>query len=299
MNTEKTKGHLMATFTVLVWGTTFISTKVLLKDFNPIEILFIRFVLGFIALYIACPKPFKVKDKRQEILFAGAGLTGICLYYLLENIALTYTMASNVGVIVAISPFFTAILSHIFLKGDDKLKPSFFIGFIFAITGISLISFNGQSLSLNPLGDILAILATLTWAIYSVITRKLSVYGYNTIQMTRKMFSYGIFFMIPTLFVFDVNLDFTRFLNPVNTLNILFLSFCASALCFVTWNFAVKTLGALKTTIYIYAMPVITILTSVIVLKEKITPMAMLGTILTLMGLVISEFKFNKKRDVH
>ena len=70
-----------------------------------------------------------------------------------------------------------------------------------------------------------------------------------------------------------------------------FLSFGASAACFVTWNCAVNILGALKTSIYIYAIPVITIVTSVIILHEKITPMAIIGTILTLMGLLISESK--------
>ncbi len=291
MNSSNIKGHLLAFITVFVWGTTFISTKILLNDFQPVEILFFRFIAGFTALFIACPKFLKIKDKKQEFLFIGAGLTGICLYYLLENIALTYTLASNIGVIVAVSPFFTAILSHIFLKGEEKLRISFFIGFIFAITGIFIISFNGKQLSLNPKGDILALIAAFVWAIYSIITKKLNSFGYNTIQVTRRTFFYGIIFMIPTLFVSDFELNFNRFLEPTNLFNILFLSFCASAACFVTWNCAVKILGAVKASIYIYAIPVVTIVTSVIILHENITPMAVLGTILTLSGLLISESK--------
>ena len=84
-----------------------------------------------------------------------AGICGVTLYFLFENIALTYTMASNVGVIVAISPFFTALFSHIF-NPDETLQPRFFLGFLLAIGGIALISFNGQALQLNPLGDFLA-----------------------------------------------------------------------------------------------------------------------------------------------
>ncbi|MDD4599539.1 MAG: DMT family transporter, partial [Negativicutes bacterium] len=86
-----------------------------------------------------------------------------------ENIALTYTFASNVGGIISIAPFFTAIFAHLFLDGE-KLRWQFFIGFAVAIIGIFLISFNGSShLKLNPTGDILAVLAAMVWAAYSVL----------------------------------------------------------------------------------------------------------------------------------
>ena len=95
MTNKTAAGHLSALITILIWGTTFISTKVLLQDFQPIEILFFRFVLGLIALFLVHPHPLKGTSLRQELTFAAAGLSGVCLYYLLENIALTYTMASN------------------------------------------------------------------------------------------------------------------------------------------------------------------------------------------------------------
>ena len=97
--------------------------------------------------------------------------------------------------------------------------------------------------------------------------------------------------MIPTLFLFDFHWDLSRFSHPVYLLNILFLGLGASALCFVTWNFAVKLLGAVKTSIYIYMVPVITVVTSVLILKEEITAAAALGIALTLGGLLLSEGK--------
>ena len=79
-------GHLTAVITILIWGTTFISTKVLLTSFTPIEILFCRFIIGFIALNIFYTKRMKIKDRKHELLFAFAGLCGITLYFLFENI---------------------------------------------------------------------------------------------------------------------------------------------------------------------------------------------------------------------
>ena len=297
MDKKTTTGHITALVTIMIWGTTFISTKILLADFTPIEILFFRFLLSLLVLIVIYPKRLNIKDKKQEILFAAAGLCGICLYYLLENIALTYTMASNVGVIISVAPFFTAVLSHVFLKTEEKLKSQFFVGFVVAMIGICLISFNGNELELNPIGDILAIAAAFVWAVYSLLTRKISSYGLNTIGTTRKIFTYGILFMLPFLFVFDFNLDVQKVIKPEYVLNLIYLGLGASALCFVTWNYAVGVLGTVKTSVYIYIVPVITATSSVIVLKEKITWVAAIGIGLTLIGLFFSEskLKFRKR----
>lgn len=297
MRNNCTMGHLASLLTIVIWGTTFISTKVLLTDFQPVEILYFRFAMGLIALLLIYPRRLKGTSKAQELTFAAAGLCGICLYYLLENIALTYTMASNVGVIISVAPFFTALLSHLFLK-EERPKVNFFIGFAVAMVGIFLISFNGSKLELNLMGDLLALLAAFIWACYSVLTKKISGYGYHTILTTRRIFCYGILFMIPPLFLFDFRLELARFANPVYLFNIIFLGLGASALCFVTWNFAVKMLGAVKTSIYIYMIPVITVVTSVVILHEKITALAAVGTVLTLAGLALSESKlFSRKEE--
>ncbi len=296
MKNKQTIGHLLVLFTIIIWGTTFISTKVLLIDFQPVEILFFRFVMGLLALLIAYPHRLKGTTIRQELTFAAAGLCGICLYYLLENIALTYTLASNVGVIISVAPFFTAMVSQFFIKDQEKLSVNFFIGFLVAMVGIILISFNGSTLQLNPTGDLLALLAAFIWACYSNLIKKIGSFGYHTILTTRRVFIYGILFMIPTLYLFDFNWNITRFSNPVYLFNLLFLGLGASALCFVTWNYAVKVLGAIKTSVYIYIVPVITVVASVLILHEKITRTAGIGTLLTLIGLFLSEYK-SKKED--
>lgn len=290
MKTNHTLGHLASLLTICIWGTTFVSTKILLVDFQPVEILFFRFVMGLIALLLVYPRRLKGTSRSQELSFAAAGLCGVCLYYLLENIALTYALASNVGVIISVSPFFTGLLSHLLLK-EEKPKANFFLGFAVAMAGIVLISFNGSRLELSPAGDLLALLAALVWALYSVLTKKISGYGYHTILTTRRIFFYGLLFMIPALFLFDFELRLSRFADSGYLFNIIFLGLGASALCFVTWNFAVKVLGAVKTSIYLYMVPVITVVTSVLILHEQITVLAACGTILTLVGLFLSESK--------
>ncbi|MBZ5216516.1 DMT family transporter [Bacillus paralicheniformis] len=288
---RETAGHLAAVITIIIWGTTFVSTKVLLEDFAPVDILFYRFLIGLIVLIMVHPHVLTFRSWRQEALFAGAGLCGVTLYFLLENIALTLTYASNAGMIVVVIPMITAVLAHFFLSGE-KLEPRFFIGFAAAFTGLALIFFNGQMmLKLNPLGDILAAASAFVWAAYAILMKKISTFGYHTIQCTQRIFLYGLLFMVPALFLFDFRFDASPFASPANWLNILFLGAGASALCFVTWNWSVGVLGAVKTSAYIYMVPVITIAASVVILQEKLTWVAFCGGALTLAGLYISESK--------
>ncbi|MFB6499360.1 DMT family transporter [Bacillus haynesii] len=288
---RETAGHLAAVITIIIWGTTFVSTKVLLENFPPVDILFYRFLIGLIVLIMVHPHMLTFQSWRQEALFAGAGLCGVTLYFLLENIALTLTYASNAGMIVAVIPMITAVLAHFLLSGE-KLEPRFFIGFAAAFTGLALIFFNGQMmLKLNPLGDILAAASAFVWAAYAILMKKISTFGYHTIQYTQRIFLYGLLFMVPALFLFDFRFDASPFASPVNWLNILFLGAGASALCFVTWNWSVGVLGAVKTSAYIYMVPVITIAASVAILQEKLTWVAFCGGALTLAGLYISETK--------
>lgn len=290
MNGQRTlRGHLAALLTIFIWGMTFISTKVLLKGFTPVEILVLRFLLGYAALWVMFPRRLRFSGLRRELLFAGAGLCGLTLYYLFENIALTYTLASNVGVIVSVSPFFTALLAHFTLDGE-KLHARFFVGFAAAIAGIFLIDFNGSFvLRLNPLGDFLALLAAMIWAVYSVLMKKISLLGLPTIGCTRRIFFYGLVFMAPAVWVSPFRFSAGSLFNPVMLLNLLFLGVGASAMCFVTWNWSVGVLGAVKTSVYIYLIPIITIAASVLLLGEQLTWVALLGAALTMAGLFLSE----------
>ncbi|WP_371264616.1 DMT family transporter [Paenibacillus sp. PDC88] len=295
----RSTGHILAMFTIFIWGTTFVSTKLLLSDFNPIEVLFLRFLIGYFILLLLYPRSVKTSSIKEELLFAGAGLSGVTLYFLLENIALTLTLAASVGIIVSIAPFFTALFAHFFLEGE-KLSVSFIVGFIIALIGILLIGFNGSFvLKLNPLGDFLAILAPVFWAIYSVLMKKISERNYHTIGSTRKVFFYGLIFMLPTLLLFDIDLSFSKLTEPMSLLHLLYLGIGASALCFVTWNRAVGILGAVKTSIYIYFVPVITVIASHLVLSEPLSWAIVIGAVLTLVGSFISERRTKPQYSNH
>ena len=233
---EKTiniKGHLAAIFCVLIWSITYISTKVLLEDFSPTEILFFRTILAYVFLFILSPKPIHPRKDRRELLYALAGLCGSTLYFIFQNIGLIYTTASNAGVIVCIAPMFTAIIAT-FLGTGEKIRPMFVVGFILAISGCTLIVFNGSFvLHLNPLGDILMLLGAVSWAFYCNILILADDGELSLIQRTRKIFFYGILFLLLLLPFMDFHLGLERLLRPELLSNMIFLGVLASGTCFL------------------------------------------------------------------
>ena len=288
LKNKKLIGHLLAIFTIIVWGTTFIATKILLKDFSPMEILFFRFLLGYLALLAVKPKFIKAVSWKQEGIFFLASISGISLYQYLENLSLEYTTASNVSIIIACSAFFTAIFSKIFLK-DEKITKFFFLGFIVSIIGVALVSFNGNvETGVFPLGDLIAIGCALLWGIYSVSVKIASSYKYDSLLVTRRIMFYGTIVLVPFCIFGNQDMSLGRFANMENLLLMLFLGLIASSLCFFTWNLAVEYIGAVQTGLYIYFNPVVTIIFGMIFLDEKLRFMGVIGTILIFIGLIVS-----------
>lgn len=288
MKNKKLFLNLLALITVIIWGTTFISSKILLNTLTPLEVMFYRFVIAYVLLLLLHPKFHKVKSLKEEVLFLISGITGGSLYFLTENTAVKISQVSNVGLIVATAPIITALLAHFFTKGE-KLNKNLVIGFLIAISGVFLVMFNGNFvLKLNPSGDLLALAAALCWSIYSIITKKFGD-KYNYLYLTRKIFFYALLTMIPFLFTSQFNFNISKLLDFNIGINLLFLGVIASSICYVVWNYTVANLGVVKTNNYIYLVPAVTLIFSILILHENITTCSMIGALLIFCGVYVSE----------
>ncbi|WP_443739140.1 DMT family transporter [Treponema sp.] len=302
--------YILAAFCILVWGVSFICTKYLLRTFSSLEILILRFVTGYIAFGIISPKPLKTSGIKEELLFMGAGLCGITIYQFVENIAIYFTAANNVSIIVSTCPMFTAIIAAIFLH-EKTITKNFVLGFVIAMTGIVLVTLNGSSeFSLSPKGDLLALGSAICWGFYSLFVSKINSLGHGNFASTRRIFFWALIFMIPLAvygLVFggkSTSINFcpaentARWSDWKNILNLVILGVFASSLAFVAWNKTCKALGTVKTTAAIYMVCVVTIIFSFIFLGEKISLAGLFGTFLTILGLFISEKKQNKNINI-
>ena len=305
-------GYALATISIFFWGITFICTKALLTDFSALEILFFRFVAAYLGLWIIRPKLMKI-ERRDNILFMLAGLSGVVLYQFTENMAINFTNASNVSVIVSICPLFTAIIAQYFLK-ENHLNLWFLLGFIISIFGVALVCFNGKTeLELNPIGDLLALFSAICWGFYSLFVSLINKKNYDPVCTARRVFFYAVLFMLPlmaigygvsrgqtpdqaqsgmaaSMFVtLDKAINAQRFTKPMNWVNLLFLGVIASGFCFSAWNKACEIVGTVKVSCGLYLIPVVTIIFAFFTLGEQITVLGGIGAVVTIIGLFVSE----------
>jgi len=281
--------HLIAILTVIVWGTTYISTKVLIgHGLRPAEIFFFRFLMAYFCIWLFSSHRIWSACWKDELLFLATGLTGGSLYFLFENTALSITLASNVALILCTAPILTAFLYFLVHRGE-RLKPNLIYGSIIAFSGVALVIFNGGFiLRINPLGDMLTLLAALMWAFYSLIIKNLNA-KYPTLFVTRKVFFYGLLTILPVFLFEPLRFDQSVLFKWPVLLNLLFLGLIASMLCYISWNEAAKHLGILRVTNYIYFSPMVTLVASAMLIHERITLVALVGSVFILAGVYMAE----------
>lgn len=285
---EKLTGRLFAAFTITIWGSTFISSKKLLAVYTPSQIMLTRFLLAYCALWLLRPRRLHL-SRRQEASFLLLGLAGCSAYFYTENTALTYTLASNVSIIVAAAPIFTAAAAH--FAGVERFRKSTLWGFLTAFTGVILVVCNGTFvLKLNPRGDLLALCAAACWAVYSVLLRQTGQ-GLDPILVTRRTLFWGAATTIVPVLLEGTPFPVQPLAEPAILGNLLFLGLIGSGLCYVLWNEAFRRLGVVATNNFIYLNPFITIITARIFLDEPISPLAILGAALITAGVAAAQWE--------
>lgn len=291
-------GHFGAILVVSIWGTTFISSKVLLNNgLLPADIFFFRFMMAYICVSLLSHNKMWADNWKDEMCLFGLGIMGGSLYFLTENQALAYSTASNVSILVSTTPLLTALLVSIFYK-NERMNRLQVAGSIIAFIGVVLVVLNGQLiLHLNPKGDSLALTASLTWACYSLVMRRVMGH-YDSKFITRKVFGYGVFsILLYFIFVQPLNWNSDLLSRPIVIGNLLYLGLCASTGGFLIWNWVMKELGAVKSTNYIYAQSPIAMFCSAIVLGERITWMAIIGVVVLITGMMMAQRLGKKKME--
>jgi drug/metabolite transporter (DMT)-like permease len=280
--------HFLAAVVVLIWGCTFINSKLLLNHgMEAHEIYALRFLFAYVCILFISPRKLWSESWQDELRMFVLGITGGTLYFITENEAVRIGYVNNVSFIVCTAPMVTTLLALIFIK-EVKATRNLVVGTILATLGVGFVIFNGHFvLNLNPLGDMLALCACLCWAIYSILLKNVSE-KYSAVFITRKVFFYGLVTVLPVFIFSPWHFSLNSFMRPVVWGNLLFLGFVASFMCFVLWSWVSKQLGALVASNYIYLNPISTVVFSAIFLGETMTPMAFIGSSMILFGVYLS-----------
>ena len=279
---EKRRGYFVLITAILIWGTTFFVTKIVLREIGPLQLTGIRFLLGFALMApLAARKGFKLKDifKREFMLF---GLTGTALYYALENLGMAYTTITATVLIQSILPVLTAILAVIFLK--ERLNVIQIIGIIMVTIGMVLVSLDTTASTDAPnplLGNLLIFLGCISWAVYT-IQGSMMVSNYSTIVMAAASTGAGAVLLAP--FVgWEIAVIGLPHLSLIGWLGILYLGLVASGSTTYLWNEAIRYLPASVASTYLNLVPVIALVTSFFV-GERPPLIQVIGGVLAILG---------------
>lgn len=292
----KIVGHLAALLTAVCWGCSFIASKVLMEDalMTPVEVYVYRFAIAYVIMLLFTFRDLRSKSWSDEIQLALCGVCSGTLYFLMENYALMYTTTGNVSLLSSISPIFTAILLSIIYK--TKMEKGETIGSAVAFMGVAMVILSeslgkGMGLEIHPFGDLLALSCAMSWAVYSIVIKRL-IPIYSTLFITRKLFFYGLLTSVPLLLAQSQPLHFSALLDfshPEYLLDMLFLAVMCSSVAYLLWNESMKIIGSLATNNYIYLQPPVTMIAGWLLLGEKIYMFGYLGCIFILLGLVIAD----------
>ena len=286
--------HVAAFAMILVWGISFLNTReLLIAGLNPTEIFVIRFSLAYLALLVMSGFKMKIACWRDELLFLICGIMGGSAYFIAENTAIKLTLISDVSIILCIAPLFTALLGAFFYR-DERITPLMGLGMVIAFAGSTILSLrNGFVWGDSLLGDLLAILAALVWAVYSLVLKRLNR-SYTTLFITRKSFFYGVLTALPLLALQESQIDWEAMKQPVVWGNLLYLGLICSMAAYFVWGITVKHIGAVRASNYIYWSPVVSIVAAAIWFHEHPTAIAYLGCALIMVGVFIAE-RFKRK----
>lgn len=294
----------MAFACVVFWGTAYIASKTLLNaGFSPPYIILCRQGLAFALLCLVTGKYVPIGGlaglKRDRFLIL-AGCLGAALYYLLESTAMLFTYATNVSLMVAVSPLFATLFNR-FLPGKDRtpLGRTFFPGLALCLAGVTLVILNGARLQLNPLGDFIGLLASACWAGYSFFLSKARRINedqeqpLNDLLLTRRSLFYGMVLILAVHLCSGAGFDPAIF-APRSLPMLLYLAALPSACAFLLWGKAIQRIGMLNTSLYVNLSPLITVVSAAIFLKEQLTLISGLGMAAIVLGLAITQNVFGR-----
>jgi len=293
---DDTRALLVAFVVCVIWGSTFISTKLLIMNgLSPAQIFTLRFILAWVLMLCFDHKRLWSDSLRDELLLVGLGITGGSVYFFPRTKRCAIPPPPTFRSSVCSCPLVTTLLYRLVVRGS-RLGRQQLAGALLAFFGMAAVVLNGRFvLHLSPLGDTLALLACLCWAVYSILMKYISG-RYSSVFITRKVFFYGLLTVLPYYIYRPEELS----MQPLWQLsaaadratvvvwgNLIYLGCVASMLCYLAWTWAIGRLGVVRTTNFVYVNPIATVVLAVIVLGERITPWFLCGAAMILLGLYL------------
>ncbi|MEJ5199861.1 MAG: DMT family transporter [Anaerolineae bacterium] len=299
--------YLMAFATVVLWGASFPLTKAALEWVGPTAIAFLRWSISAVALFAWLARCGRLGEawallRSQTFRVWWVALTGIALFYFLENSALRFTTATNAGVLSNLTSVFIALLAALWLR--ERPRAIEWGAMATAFAGAALVSQGAGHLALGStgwLGDGMMIVATLFAALYSIGGKKL-VEAYAAEVVLADVALVGAALLLP-LTIWEANgpTGLAAFLHlPASAwLALLLLGLGAGALANIWWLRILGATTAARAGMVLFLIPIVSTLIAVFALGESLTLLMVIGGGLVLLGVALVERDRANSRGNH
>jgi len=286
--TKKLLPFLEALFTVIVWGASFIATKIAVGQISPIAVVFIRFAMGIPILLFAVilRKQFAFPKGNEWGYFALLGFLGISFHQWLQSNGLQTAQATTTAWIVSTSPAFIAILGWMVLKEKLNLLQS--SGIVLAMIGVLAVVSKGDLSTLvggkfGTTGDFLILISSVNWAVFSILSRR----GLKNHPSTRMTFWVMTIGWLITAAAFFANKSYTEIplLDTRGWMAMIFLGIFTTGLAYIAWFDALAQLPAAQTGAFLFVEPLTSMIVATVILNEQITLVSILGGAVILVGI--------------
>jgi drug/metabolite transporter (DMT)-like permease len=274
-------------FAVTVWGLSFIATKNALVEIKPVVIVFIRQIMGILfltAVLLKQNKSFAINFKEQKWVFALGAIAGFHLW--IQVTGLQWTSASHTGWIIGITPVFMTILALIFFK--EKITASQTAGIVISFLGLIFLVSKGDFTTLDLIknkGDILIIASSITWSIYSLVSKKVTL-SLSPVLTTLYLFILVALIMSPFAINAE-NIGAVIHLSLSGWAWMLFLGIICSGVAYTFWSQALSEMSASRVGVFLYVEPFVTFFGSWVLLNEQITFITLLSGLVIIGGVVL------------
>lgn len=288
-------------FSVIVWGASFVATKIALSYVAPVTVVWLRFAMGVLILgvFVLARKQFALPQRKDLAYFALLGFLGITFHQWLQSTGLLTAQATTTAWIVATTPVFMALLGWLILK--ERLSWLKWLGIFLAAFGVLLVVSQGDLTSLlgggfGTPGDLLILVSALNWAVFSVLSRR----GLQTQPAARMMLyvmGFGWLFT-SALFFSGPGLSDIGNLDGYGWLSVAFLGIACSGLAYIFWYGALQALPAAQVGAFLYIEPLVTMLVAAVLINEPLLWASILGGAIILLGVWLVNRRVRKPRTL-
>jgi len=287
MQKHSIPGLLSGLSAAAIWGGMYVVSKVVLNVIPPFTLLVIRLVLGFVALalVILAHGGFSVRA-RQFWTFFGVGVVGYGFSLGFQFVGTKLSTAANGSLVTSATP--ALIIPFAFFLLKEPVTRRRLAAILLASLGVLAVidPRSAQFSSSLFIGNIALLCAAITWALYSVLVRKVS-YNTNLLQASAIMLLGGLPLAIPVS-VWEISTQGVGAITPNIIGGIVFLGIISTAIAMFLWNYAFAELPAAVASLTFFAQPVVGSLLGWFFLGEKITPLFVLGGVLIGLGILVS-----------